>query len=113
MNKERVIDDLEALYGFVRDYEHNPLEANGIYRAIELIRRMPDDSSWIPVTEQLPEEDQMVWVTKEYHGGERHVDKSYFRDGEFELVKQRWIVMTKLVKAWMPRFVPEPYKEEL
>lgn len=85
----------------------------GAARREEFLKpNLPDDKQWIPVTERLPDENQKVWVTKEYHGGERYVEKSYFRYGEFEQVEQRWIVITKLVKAWMPLYMPEPYKEE-
>ena len=85
----------------------------GAARREEFLKpNLPDDNPWIPVNERLPEDNQKVWVTKEYHGGERSVEKSYFRDGQFELMKQPWIVITKLVKAWTPLYIPEPYKEE-
>jgi len=71
-----------------------------------------NDDPWIKVTKMLPEENQKVWVTKEYHGGDRRVDESIFRFGEFESSGYRGITCTDLVRAWMPRFVPEPYKEE-
>lgn len=73
---------------------------------------LPDDNPWIPVSERLPEENQRVWITKEYHGGNRRVDTSVFRNNEFEVTGFKGVVCTDLVRAWLPRFVPEPYQEE-
>lgn len=112
MNKEKAIEALENLSETVNRVEHSPIEANGIDRATQVICQMPDDNQWIPVTKMLPEENQKVWITKEYHGGDRRVDESIFRFGEFESSGYRGITCTDLVRAWIPRFVPEPYKEE-
>lgn len=68
-----------------------------------------DDFKWIPLYEYLPEEGSKVWVTVENHGGDRRCEKSVFRDGSFWA--NRYVVYDPLVKAWMPRFVPEPYDE--
>lgn len=73
---------------------------------------LPDDNQWIPATERLPQDGQKIWVTKEYRGGERRVELSLFVVNDFEAPGYSGIVCTDLVKAWMPYFKPEPYKEE-
>jgi len=112
MNREKAIEALENLSEAINRVEHNPVGANAIDRATQVICQMLDDEQWIPVTERLPEENQKVWVTKEYHGGDRRVETSIFRGNEFELEGYGGVISTKLVKAWMPKFIPEPYKEE-
>lgn len=67
---------------------------------------------WIPLKDRLPEENQNVWVTNEYHGGDRRVEESVFKNGEFYTVFCRYVTCTDLVKAWCPRSVPQPYWEE-
>lgn len=111
MNKELVLRELDALYELASTQEHNAHEANGIYRALFAVEQMPDTETWIPVTERLPENGQKVWVTNEYRGGDRRVDKSIFRGKEFTVVSYPEVVFTDLVRAWVPRFVPEPYQE--
>lgn len=70
------------------------------------------NNQWISIKDCLPEENQKVWVTNEYHGGDRRVEQSIYRNGEFYATYQRDVTCTDLVKAWLPRFAPEPYKEE-
>jgi hypothetical protein len=85
----------------------------GAARREEFLKpNLPDDNPWIPVTERLPEDNQKVWITKEYRGGDRRIDTSVFKDNEFLVPGFVDVVCTNLVRAWMPRFVPEPYKEE-
>lgn len=112
MDKEKLIESLVDLWEVVSD-EHDPMQAKGIDRAILLVEDFPDDNQWIPIGESLPEENQKVWVTNEYHGGSRRVEESVYKNNEFYETGylNRDIVSTDLVKAWCPRFVPEPYKE--
>jgi len=112
MNKEKVLMELDALHELVSTQERMPCTATGVLRAMEVIEQIPDDDQWISVNERLPEENQKVWVTKEYHGGDRRVETSIFRGNEFELEGYRDIISTRFVKAWLPKFIPEPYKEE-
>lgn len=64
---------------------------------------------WIPINDRFPNENQKVWVTLEYHGGDRRIDKCIYRGGSF--MKDKYISCDNIVVAWMPRFVPEPYRE--
>lgn len=66
---------------------------------------------WIPIGTTLPEENQKVWVTKEYHGGVRRTEPSIYRNNEFYVTGYREVTCTNLVKAWCSREIPEPYKE--
>ncbi len=113
LNKQKLIDALEDLWDVIDHQEHDPMQANGVNRAIALVDGFPDDNPWIPIGESLPEENQKVWVTNEYHGGSRRVEESVYKNNEFYETGylNRDIVSTDLVKAWCPRFVPEPYKE--
>lgn len=114
MNKEKVLTELDALHELVSTQERMPCTAAGVLRAMEVIEQIPADDQWIPVTERLPEENQNVWVTNESCAGARYIEESVFKEREFEyaLSRYRGITFTKLVKAWLPRFIPEPYKEE-
>lgn len=113
LNKQKLIDALEILSDRVNRIEHDPAQSNGIDRAIVLISGFPDDDSWVPITERLPGDRQNVWATNEYRGGSRRVEKCFYKDGEFYETGYSTceIICTHLVKAWCPRFVPEPYKE--
>ena len=112
MNKEKVLMELDALHELVSTQERMPCTAAGVLRAMEVIEQIPVDDQWIPVTERLPEDNQKVWITKEYRGGDRRIDTSVFIDNEFLVPGYVDVVCTNLVRAWMPRLVPEPYKEE-
>lgn len=63
-----------------------------------------DACKWIPVTEALPEDDEMKFVTAQPKNGAANVNRAYF-DGQF------WHGSGSMsnVVAWMP--LPEPYRE--
>jgi hypothetical protein len=70
---------------------------------------IPDDKPWIPVTEQLPEDGDTVWVTAVYMGDA--VVKESLYSGQCFL-DQRGFMLDKIVTAWKPREVMLPYKEK-
>ena len=109
MDKELVVRELEALYELVSTLERNSHEANGIYRAIEAVKRIPDDNAWIPVTERLPEDGDTVWVTAVYMG-DLAVKESLYSNQCF--LDQWGLMLNKIVTAWKPREVMLPYKED-
>ena len=60
---------------------------------------------WIPVTERLPETEDMMLVTAKTTKGVRSVNRAYYMNGF-------WHGSGSManVTAWMP--LPEPYKED-
>jgi hypothetical protein len=72
----------------------------------DAIRRMKA-WRWIPVTERLPEVDELVLVTDD-SGGVKTVGVD--RCGEYEASSKRFWYYTQNVTAWMP--LPKPYKKE-
>ena len=60
--------------------------------------------AWVPVTEALPDDDDLVLVTCETKSGHRSINRAYY-DGQF------WHGSGSMsgVTAWMP--MPEPYEE--
>ena len=62
---------------------------------------------WIPCSERLPENDELVLVTDD-SGGVKTVD--FDRCGQYECSKKRFWYYTQNVVAWMP--LPKPYRAE-
>lgn len=60
---------------------------------------------WIPVTERLPETDEMCLVTAKTQKGVRNVNRAYYMNGF-------WHGSGSManVTAWMP--LPDPYEDE-
>lgn len=73
----------------------NRIEAIDAYKA----------TRWIPVTEQLPETDEMMLVSCRSKKGVSSVNRAYYFNGS-------WHGSGSMsgVTAWMP--LPEPYEEE-
>lgn len=89
------------------DPEHDAplMYADEIFSAIELmpaIKKASFIGKWTPVSEGLPKENGLYWVTD--HRGQL-ATYMFNKEGNSE---EYW---KRCVKAWMPR--PEPYKEEL
>jgi hypothetical protein len=109
MNKSAVIDALESLSDTVNRIEHDPIQSNGIDRAIALISNFPDDGQWVLMKERLPEDGDTVWVTAVYMG-DAVVKESLYSDRCF--LDQRGFMLNNIVTAWKPREIMLPYKEE-
>ena len=105
MKKEMVIDKLEELCDQIQRVEHDQMEANGVQRAIDAINKI---ESWVSILDGLPDKNMPVYATLEYHGGERRVEEAYYKDGEF---LGGWSSLNHIIKAWQPRYIPEPYSE--
>ena len=62
-------------------------------------------SEWTPISERLPENDEMMLVTCRAKNGNLSVNRAYYMDG-------CWHGSGSMagVTAWMP--LPEPYREE-
>lgn len=62
--KSTIIDKLEELWEQLNRKEHDPVQANGVQRAIDVIAGL-EESEWIPVTERLPENEKVVLICAE------------------------------------------------
>lgn len=73
---------------------------------LDLIEKQPIVQEWIPCSNRLPQNDDMVLVSCEAKNGRKSVNRAYF-DGK------TWHGSGSMagVKAWMP--LPEPYKEKV
>lgn len=110
LNKQKLIDALEDLWDVIDHQEHDPMQANGVNRAIALVGGFPDDNPWIPVSQQMPDEftNIDVWVSVKYPSG-THTEKATAYLDKFWWVNGREIKRT--VVAWKKRERPEPYEE--
>lgn len=74
-------------------------------RVIYALADVDFTGNWIPVTEALPDDDDLVLVTCQAKNGNRSINRAYY-DGQF------WHGSGSMsgVTAWMP--LPKPYKEE-
>lgn len=59
-------------------------------------------------SKNIPDNEQLVWITIEYKGGDIERIEGIFIDGE--LCYMNGISVSTIAKAWMPRYVPEPYR---
>lgn len=80
-------------------------DGNGMIQAVNVIKGLPATSAWIPVTEAMPDDDDLMLVTCQSKNGTRSVNRAYY-DGQF------WHGSGSMagVTAWMP--LPEPYGGE-
>ena len=65
----------------------------------------PQQTSWISVSERLPEKDEVVLITNKWH----EVDKALYIGGEMFDIIINYLQKEEVI-AWMP--LPEPYKAE-
>ena len=78
------------------------------------LKQLRDQTSWIPVSERLPEEDGQYLITVKYKP-EADYENIYAEHGEW--IDGRWDMFcfghcgeVEGIIAWMP--LPEPYKAE-
>ena len=64
---------------------------------------------WIPVSERMPDEGQLIWVSIEWADGDVDAINGVYIDGELCGINR--VILSRIARAWMPRQIPEPYKE--
>ena len=73
--------------------------------ALDMAIKALEQKRWIPVSERLPEKDEVVLITNKWY----EVDKAlYIGDGMFDIIIN--YLQKEEVIAWMP--LPQPYKAE-
>jgi len=111
LNKQKLINALEDLWDVIDHQEHDPMQANGVNRAIALVGSFPDDNPWIPVSERLPDEHtyQKVWITEKTPSGVNTVKGIWDYN---ELKHVNGMVMKYEAIAWKQYIPPEPYRSD-
>ena len=79
----------------------------------ERIQSLQSAQRWIPVSEKLPEENEMVLISAKYIGhlsqNAPYVEEGFFtHDGWYSAYGDDYSELLAKVVAWMP--LPEPYK---
>lgn len=97
IKKARNITDIRDLY-FTKGAKLDPYWEN-------LGKPKTERSGWIPVSERLPENDEMVLVSCQTAKGVKSVNRAYYMNGS-------WHGSGSMsgVKAWQP--LPDPYDGE-
>ena len=97
VSRKAVMDEL------VKEYNRKAIGKGLELAWIEKAVNTPD--GWIPVTERLPETEDMMLVTAKTTKGVRSVNRAYYMNGS-------WHGSGSManVTAWMP--LPAPYEEE-
>lgn len=108
MNKdiERAIEELEELKYVSRD-----LKVEHINLAIEALEKQLK-GGWIPVSERLPEKEDIYRVTVKYEnfaGIYSTVRMATYENGNWNIHGSQPVILNKKVIAW--RELSEPYKE--
>lgn len=105
IKKETVIKKIDE----VLDFNNSIVNSTEVNRALEIVKtkvlNTPNDDSWIPVSERLPEGGRYVFVCDDkynYFIANYYKSKWHYENGD--------CIDGKIIIAWHP--LPEPYKEE-
>lgn len=100
MTREEAI---ELLYDIQTDAVYNVLSSEK--EALDMAIKALEQTRWIPVSEKLPETNDIYLVSMHSYGfPTRDID------GYIQQTDRKWEVYGNKVTAWMP--LPEPYKAE-
>ena len=107
LNKQKLIDALEDLWDVIDHQEHDPMQANGVNRAITLVDSFPDDNPWITTPPKSSEWGKVYMTVMPYNAP--IVIRGSIEGGKFHFVNGRRV--KERVTAWKYIRYPEPYKE--
>ena len=100
-------DAAEVVYKALRmpapDYKKDPIH-DSMSLAIAMVREIPSAQQWVPVSEDLPKDEEIKLVTCKTKKGILNVNRAYYMDGHWHGSGS----MSNVI-AWMDP--PEPYRE--
>ena len=111
ISRQAAIDAMNAQHRYDEFYWEHKMESVPFNAVISILKNLPSaqPERWIPVTERLPKEGQVVLITNE-KGNVKH---GQYR-GVYPSNKVNWWWWkkntTEEVVAWMP--LPEPWRGE-
>lgn len=104
INEKKLIEDLEKQYkSLIPEDDTDFCKIWQIKQDIKIIETQPQVGEWIPVSERLPETDDLMLVSCRTKKGVNSVNRAYCSNGAWHGSGS----MSGVV-AWMP--LPEPYK---
>ncbi|WP_097006741.1 hypothetical protein [Lacrimispora amygdalina] len=106
MKERHLLDRKDLVQCLMNNYEVN-WKFHDLLTAIDKIPLIQESIKWIPVSEQLPKDWILVWVTVKYPYGV-HTEKAKW-EGSFKHTNGRDFKYP--VVAWKPYYCPKPYTE--
>lgn len=109
IDEKKLIEDLKIQFDAIyREdgellYSDHVIVKDDVDAIIELVNSQPQVGEWIPVSERLPETDDLMLVSCRTKKGVNSVNRAYCSNGAWHGSGS----MSGVV-AWMP--LPEPYK---
>ena len=104
IDEKKLIEDLEEQYkNLIPEDDTDFCKIWQIKQDIKIIEAQPQVGEWIPVSERLPETDDLMLVSCRTKKGINSVNRAYYSNGAWHGSGS----MSGVV-AWMP--LPEPYK---
>jgi hypothetical protein len=106
MTREEAIEELIAF----KDKSWDGMSEEVIDVAIKALEQEPKTGHWIPVSERLPEDSELVLFSTKT---DRVCEGRYFADNtdrQWYAFRDEIFAWNNVVTAWMP--LPEPYKAD-
>ncbi len=107
---------LSAMYHKLRLYEDTGITPEEFEIINQEYTRMARELSilhgknrWIPCSERLPDEEQSIWISIILTNGNTDSIEGVFTNGE--LCATSGAILSGIARAWMPRRIPDPYRE--